>query len=105
MYGQDGVTAASVAAGVGLAGGLAGFAAAFGFRDSQAVQGVLFGMVVRMVVPLAAAAFFFLSGGSLVRAGLLEMMVGYYLLALTVDTALAVRFVRHSTPNRTETGA
>jgi len=103
--GNDGVTAASVAAGVGLAGGLAGFAAAFGFRGGQAIQGVLLGMVVRMVVPLAAAAFFFLKGGSLVRAGLLEMLVGYYLLALTVDTALAVRLVRQSTPNRTETGA
>ena len=74
--GSDGVSAAAVAAGVGLAGGLAGFAAAFGFRGTQAIQGVLLGMVVRMVVPLAAAAVFFLRGGTLVRAGLLEMLVG-----------------------------
>jgi len=103
--GSDGFSAAAVAAGVGLAGGLAGFAAAFGFRGTQAIQGVLLGMVVRMVVPLAAAAFFFLRGGTLVRAGLLEMLVGYYLLALTVDTALAVQLVRRTMPNRTETGA
>jgi hypothetical protein len=103
--GSDGVSAAAVAAGVGLAGGVAGFAAAFGFRGTQAIQGVLLGMVVRMVVPLAAAAFFFLRGGTLVRAGLLEMLVGYYLLALTVDTALAVQLVRRTMPNRTETGA
>lgn len=103
--GNDGVWAASVAATVSLVGGIAGYIAAFKFSGAQAIQGVLLGMVVRMAVPFAAAALFFLRGGSLVRAGLLEMLVGYYLLALTVDTALAVRLVQRTLPKRTETGA
>lgn len=92
--GLDGVWAATLAAGVCLAGGLAGFATTSAFRGLQAVLGVLLGMMVRSVVPLAAAAFFLLQGGPLVRAGLLEMLVGYYLLALTLDTVLAVQLVR-----------
>jgi hypothetical protein len=103
--GTDGVWAAGVAALVCLAGGLAGFATVFGFRGLQAVQGVLLSMVVRMAVPFAAAAIFLFYGGSLVRAGLLEMLVGYYLLALTLDTALAVRLVRQNEPARTQSGA
>ncbi len=105
--GHDGVWSASLAAGVCLAGGLAGFATTSVFRGLQAVQGVLLGMMVRMAVPLAAAAFFLLRGGPLVRAGLLEMLVGYYLLALTLDTVLTVRLVRQNqdSPNSGKTGA
>ncbi len=101
-HGEIGVAAAAVAAVVCLVGGLAGWAAMIPFRGPQAVNGVLLGMLVRMTVPLAAALLLFLRGGPLVRAGLVEMLVAYYLIALTLDTVLSVRRVQQISRRETK---
>ncbi|MFO0869372.1 MAG: hypothetical protein U0935_10620 [Pirellulales bacterium] len=93
-YGAAGVGVAAVVGAVCWLGGMAGFAAILPFRGPQAVNGVLMGMLVRMMVPLAAGLVLFSQGGPLVRAGLVEMLVAYYLLALTLDTVLAVRMMQ-----------
>lgn len=101
-HGEIGVAAAAVAAVVCLVGGLAGWAAMIPFRGPQAVNGVLLGMLVRMTVPLAAALLLFLRGGPLVRAGLVEMLVAYYLIALILDTVLSVRRVQQISRRETK---
>ncbi len=93
-HGEIGVMAAALAAGVSWLGGVAGLLVSLPFQGLQAVNGVLLGMLVRMTVPLAAAAGLFLRGGELVRAGLVEMLVVNYLIALALDTVLSVRMVR-----------
>lgn len=101
-HGQAGVVAAAIAAGVCWLGGVAGLFASLPFQGLQAVNGVLLGMLVRMTVPLAAAAGLFLRGGELVRAGLVEMLVVNYLIALALDTVLSVRMVRRIASRETK---
>ena len=93
-HGPDGLWAAGFAAGACWVGALVGFAAMIPFQGPQAVNGVMLGMMVRMTVPLAAALWLFMRGNTLAKAGAVEMLVVYYLLALALDTFVSVRWVR-----------
>lgn len=101
-HGALGLAAAGFAAGACWFGALVGFAAMIPFQGPQAVNGVLLGMVVRMTVPLAAALWLFMRGSTLAKAGAVEMLVVYYLLALALDTLVSVRWVRQVSQRATK---
>src|SRR5262245_55936233 len=62
-------------------------------RSGQPVTGILLGMVVRMAVPFAALLAVPRFGDSMQSLGVQEMLLGYYLVALTVETWLLVQLV------------
>ena len=57
-------------------------------RPDQAMTRILFGMFVRMGVPLAFCAMVTLNGGPLADAGLVYYLLATYLVMLAVDTWL-----------------
>jgi uncharacterized membrane protein len=60
------------------------------FRDPQtAVQGLLFGMLFRMGLPLIVGLILLRSQTELLRVGILGMLVGVYLAGLFVETLLS----------------
>ena len=65
-------------------------AAEFFHRPSDALWGMLFGMGIRMSLPLAACMFVYLSVSSLAAAGFVFFVLGFYFVALPVDTLLAI---------------
>ena len=88
----NGVWAAGTAAAICWSGALAALVvgASFG-RGTNAVNGVLLGMVFRMGVPLAAGISLHHRGGMLAEVGVFGMILGYYFVTLVVETVLAVR--------------
>jgi len=102
MHGGLGLGAAVFAAGTCWFGALLGFAAVIPFQGPQAVNGVLLGMIVRMMVPLAAALWLFMTQSTLAKAGAVEMLVIYYLLALSLDTWVSVRLVKQVSQRATK---
>jgi hypothetical protein len=90
--GWDGIWAASVAAGVCWFGALAALVvgAIFG-QGANAVNGVLLGMVFRMGLPLGVGISLHHRDGVLAQAGVFGMILGYYFVAMIVETVLAVR--------------
>ena len=92
--GLAGVLAALVACGICLfAGTLALSITAILQRLNQGVQGILGAMLVRMGVPLVALFLLPEVGGPLVAGGVTGMLMVYYLITLTVETWLSLRFV------------
>jgi uncharacterized membrane protein YiaA len=88
----NGVWAAGVAAAICWVSALATLVigAVFGC-GTNAVKGVLLGMVFRMGVPFAAGIVLHQRGGELAEAGVFGMILGYYFVTLVVETVLAVR--------------
>jgi hypothetical protein len=85
--GWAGILAALLASGVCCGGAIASLAATWLFRvGSQAVSGILLGMIVRMGLPLAACVVLIAQGGWLVEAGAPAMILVYYLLMLVAET-------------------
>ncbi len=85
------VAAASLAAGLCLAGAMAALLAAHWLRDPKLVlQAVLCGMATRMVVPLATGLLIHLRGGPLADAGVLYYLLAFYPLTLGVETFLSL---------------
>ena len=83
-----------------MAGGVCWLAAAlalcityFGNRFKSPVQGVLGGMLVRMGLPLAALVVLPKLGGIFAEQGLSATILIVYLVALILETALALRMV------------
>jgi hypothetical protein len=97
-YARSGVTgiwAAVVAAGICGAGAAAGLVAAGAFRNGPlAVHGVLLAMLPRMGAPLAGCLFFVWRGGALHDAGVVLMILTYYLITLAVETWLLLRVMK-----------
>lgn len=92
--GWSGVAASLVALAVcGLAAGLSLLLAATAQRARQPIAGVLTGMLVRMAVPLAALLVVPQLDPLWSSSGLVEMLLAYYLAALSVETWLLVRLV------------
>ena len=48
------------------------------------------GMILRMAIPLAACVVVQLSGGPLAAAGFVFYVMGFYLVALPIDTLMSV---------------
>jgi hypothetical protein len=65
----------------------------FGNRFGAPVQGVLVGMLFRMGLPLVALIGLPQVGGPLAAGGLGTTIVGVYLVALVIETLLALRMV------------
>ena len=92
--GQWGVTAAGVAGGVCWLSGLTPLLLIGMFRGPQAaLNAALIGILFRMGLPLCVAVAFAQQGGELAQAGILGMILGYYLVTLVVDTLLSIRLV------------
>ena len=57
---------------------------------NQALTNLLFGMVLRIGVPLAACVLVYARAGSLASGGFAFFVLGFYFVALPTDTALLV---------------
>jgi len=91
LSGTAGLQASAVAAGVCLFGAALALVVSHRFRDPESVlYGVLFGMLLRMGIPLAFAVYIFLEGGGLAEAGVLYYFVAFYPVTLGVETVLSL---------------
>ena len=92
--GWNGVAASVAALAVcGLAAGLSLLLAVSAQKAKQPIAGVLAGMLLRMAVPLLALLMVPKLDPVWSSSGLGEMLLGYYLAALAVETWLLVRLV------------
>jgi len=90
----DSLTSAAVGGGVcWLAAALALTTTYLGNRFQAPVPAVLGGMVFRMGLPLAAILMLPRLGGPLAATGVTTTILGVYLVALVIETLLAVRMV------------
>jgi hypothetical protein len=88
--GPVGLAAASLVCVVCWVSGLIALSAPLVFRDPQmAAQGLLFGMLFRMGLPLVVAVGLHQSRSELLKVGVMEMLVGVYLIGLLVETLLS----------------
>ncbi len=91
VHGAPGITAAVVAAAIcTLAATLALVSTALLRGPQAALYAVLFGMVFRLGLPLAAGIFLSNRGGPLAEAGVFGFIVVFYLLTLAVETPLSL---------------
>lgn len=91
LGGAVGLAAAAIAAGLCLLGAGLALGVCRLFRDPRhALHGVLIGMLLRMGIPLFSALAFLLQGGPLAKAGLLVYLLVFYLVTLSVQTALSL---------------
>ena len=94
LSGPAGILAAVVAFGICLfPGNLALCVTAISQKVNQGVQGILGAMFVRLGVPLVALLVLPKIGGALVDSGVVVMVMLYYVVTLTVETWLSLRFV------------
>ena len=94
LSGTVGIAAAVVACAICLACGLLALAiTSITQKMNQGVQGILLAMMVRMCVPLGALIILPEIGGPLIAGGVTGMLMAYYLITLTVETWLSLRFV------------
>ena len=90
----SGVLAALATATVcGLAAGVSLAVTVVAQRARQPVTGILAGMIVRMIVPFVAILAVPQWGDQWRGMGVQEMLLGYYLVALSVETWLLVKLV------------
>jgi hypothetical protein len=93
LTGSDGAWAAIAAALVVWVASTAALALGEVFQGpgpNAALFKLLFGMTLRMALPLAACMAVHLSASSLDAAGFVFYVLGFYLLALPIDTLLSV---------------
>ena len=92
LHGADGAWAAVAAALVVWISSTAALALGELFQGgpNAALFKLLFGMTLRMALPLAACMVVHLSASSLDTAGFVFYVLGFYLLALPIDTVLSV---------------
>lgn len=92
--GVDGILAAALAGVVCWAGAAGALITAGLLRQSQqAASALMLGMLFRMGLPLAAIAWLMSQGGWLAEAGVVGMILVYYLVSLIVETVLSLRLV------------
>ena len=66
---------------------------------NEALMKLVFGMTVRMSLPLGACMVVCLNGGPLAAAGFVYYVLGFYLVALPIDTLLSVAAVAPKSTN------
>jgi len=93
-FGSAGLTAAAVAGAVCWFGGILGLAVASQFTGRQAANGALLATLIRMVPPLLFGIAVLSQQSSLLKAGVLEMAICYYLFGLAIETTWLVRHLR-----------
>ncbi len=95
QQGRDGLQAAVVAAAIcWLGSSLALILTAISRGPQAAVWTLLFGMLFRMGLPLAAGLMLQRAGGPLAEAGVFGKVLIFYLVALAVETPLSLRVLR-----------
>ena len=95
-FGDAGLYSSAVAGSVCWLGGVVGLAVASQFTGRLAASGALLAMLIRMIPPLVVGVVVLSQQLSLVKAGLLEMMIVYYLFGLAIETTWLVRQVSRS---------
>lgn len=93
QYGYLGRWSATLASATCLGGALLAFGVSRCFSGNQAANGVLFGMLFRMGLPLGVTLGLLATQSPLIAAGFLGMIVVYYLYALAVETVFVVRML------------
>jgi hypothetical protein len=89
--GVDGIVASlSAAAVVWIASAAAMASGELCYGTHQAILKLLFGMTLRMLIPLVACLLVLMTLSRLANAGFAFYVLVFYLLALPVDTALAM---------------
>ena len=95
-HGEDGLAAAVTACLVCLTGGLLALLTTAFLQGPLALHGLLASMIFRLGLPLGAGVALSSQGGPLAEAGVFGLIMGYYLLMLSVETPLSVRLIRHT---------
>ncbi len=91
LRGPTGLTAAAAAAGVCWLGATLALVVSHLLRGpSAALYGLLFGMALRMGVPMIAALILHVRRGALAEAGVLYYLLVFYPVTLGVETALSL---------------
>jgi len=106
QYQQAGFNAVLIAALLCWVGSIIGIIPAILVRDpeqpEQGVNAVLMGMLIRMSIPLGGGFFLHQSVGKLADAKILLFTLIYYLIALIVDTILALKIMQTNKPKQTQ---
>jgi hypothetical protein len=97
-HGLNGIIAAGLAGAICWSGAMIALVLVGVFRNSpnQMVSATLLGMLFRMGLPLGAGLFLTNAGGPLAEAGLVRMILVFYLIGLVVETILSVRIMGSS---------
>ncbi len=91
LSGKPGLTAAAVAAGICLLSATLALIVSYALRrPAVALYGLLFGMALRMGIPLVFAGAVHLYGGGLAKAGVLYYLLVFYPLTLGIETVLSL---------------
>jgi hypothetical protein len=91
VSGADGIVAAFLAAAIVSVASAAGIAiGGFCCGKHEAIMKLLLGMVVRMLVPLVACVLMLMLSPRMTDAGFALYVLVFYLLALPIETAMAV---------------
>jgi hypothetical protein len=91
LGGPTALWAAAVGGFLCLAGATCALVAGHFLRSPHfAFQALLVGMALRVSIPLGIGAALYLRGGPLAEAGLLYYLVVFYVVTLTVETALSL---------------
>jgi hypothetical protein len=92
--GTIGIVAAAIAGGIcWVSASLALVAAFLGQRWNNPIAGILGGTLLRLGLPLAGGLAIQQTQPALAQAGCFTMILGLYLVALVVETALSLKFV------------
>ena len=106
QYQQAGFNAVLIAALLCWVGSIMGLIPAILVRDpeqpEQGVNAVLMGMLIRMSIPLGGGFFLHQLVEKLADAKILLFTLIYYLIALIVDTILALKIVQANKPNQAQ---
>ena len=106
QYQQAGFNAVLIAALLCWVGSIIGIIPAILVRNSeqpkQGVNAVLVGMLIRMSIPFGGGLFLHQSVKNLADAKILMFTLIYYLIALIVDTLLALKIVPANKPNQAQ---
>jgi hypothetical protein len=95
--GAAGVAAACLAAGVCWLGAVAALVCSARLAPAgRAVQAHLAGSLFRIGIPLAVGTVLQQRGGALADAGVFGLIVVFYLVALTTETVLSLKFVKRN---------
>ena len=93
QFGEGARSAAMVAGAICWPGVVSALVVTLFFRGQQAVAGMMLGMLVRLTPPLGLAWLAISLRMPLADAGLAELIVVYYLIALAVEITLSVRLL------------
>jgi len=101
LTGVSGIWSAVAAAGTILVSSIASLLMSEMFRrPDEAMWALMLSMAVRMSLPMAVCLLVLMQGGPLGSGGFVFFVLAFYLVALPIETLLAVSKVRHNrSPN------